>query len=75
MPYLRIFCGLKFVCFNFAVYVQGWIYIEIGQVRGQCVVLFFSGEVFFVMSLVLDGVADGGVRAPHSPPSSLVFPP
>ena len=51
--------------------------LYIGQVRGQCVVL--SGEGFYyvmvVMSLVLDGVGDGGVRAPHSPPSSQVFPP
>jgi len=45
MPTLRIFCGLKFVCFNFAVYVQGWIYIDIGQVRGQCVV-FLAEKCF-----------------------------
>jgi hypothetical protein len=45
MPNLRIFCGLKFVCFNFAVYVQGWIYIEIGQVRGQCTRVLFCFSV------------------------------
>ena len=53
--------------------------LYIGQVRGQCVVLsgegFFTYYVMVVMSLVLDGVGDGGVRAPHSPPSSQVFPP